>query len=360
MNQPSWPERLGSQCERYGPGRLPWADRRAAAAGYALATAALLSTVVWTVGVGGVRFLAGWPFSQSIQANALLALGGLTALFFVPGAFVSGAVAWRYLPGRLRRHGIVTDLLAMVGAYVVGTALFAPFAVLFSDATFLFEDPLSVLYVGFVAFLASGWLTLPTGAAIGHVHRRARGGTDGSVPGAGPLHAVRSYLRPALCRTITIWARYGPGRLPGGQRPAVGAGYAFASVAAALSLAVSTVLAGAAVVSSGDVPFDSLAEFLRYGFGAPVGAYAPVAFAAGAVSWRVLPDGLSARGAVAGAGTTAVVALVGGSIYAMLLDIPTTYPVWSVVGVGAYVLLAFGWVLLPLGALVGHVHQRAQ
>lgn len=360
MSQLPWPERLGSQCERYGPGRLPGADRPAVEAGYALASAALVSTVLWTLSVGGTRFLTGWSLTRSDQANALLALGGLTALFFVTAAFVSGAVIWRYSPERIRRHGIVTDLLAMVGAYAVGTVLLLPFALLFGDATLLFSGPLSVLYVGGVAFLVSGWLSLPVGAAMGHVHRRARGRSDGSVPGAAPLRAAGAtasgYLGPALGRSVALWERYGPGRLPGGQRPAVGAGYAFASVAAVLSLAVSTVL----LVSSGGHRVLSLLELLRYGVGVPVGAFVPLAFAAGAISWRVLPDRLSFRGAVAGAGTSAVVALVGGSIYGLLLDIPLRYAVWSVVGVGAYVLLALGWVLLPIGALVGHVHQRAQ
>lgn len=364
MSQAPWPDRLGSQCERYGPGRLPGADGPAVGAGYALASAALFSTVVWTLGVGGIRFLTGWSFTRSEQANALLALGGLTALFLITAAFVSGTVVCRYSPERLYRYGIVIDLLAMVGAYVVGTALLMPFALLFGGASLLFSGPLSVLYVGGIAFLASGWLTLPVGAAMGHVHRRVRGRSDGSVPGAARLRTAGAtatgYLGPALGRTVALWERYGPGRLPGGKRPAVGAGYAFASVAAVLSLTVSAVLVGFAVVSSGDLRVVSLSELLRYGVGAPVGAFVPVAFAAGAISWRVLPDGLSFRGAVAGACTSAVVALVGGGIYGLLLDIPMRYPVWSVVGVGAYVLLALGWVLIPIGALVGHVHQRAQ
>lgn len=364
MSQASWPERLGSQCERYGPGRLPGADRRAVAAGYALATAALVSTVVWILGAGGVRFLTGWPLYRSLEANALLAFGGLIALFFVPGAFVSGAFAWRYLPERVRRHGVVTDLLAMAGAYVAGTALLVPVATLLRDATLLFGGPRSALLIGFVAFLGSGWLTLPVGAAIGHVHRRARDVPGDSIPGAASLHAAGAtatrYLGPALRRTVALWARYGPGRLPGGQRPAVGAGYAFASVAAVLSLAVSAVMIGSTVVSSGDVPVVSLSEVLRYGVVTPVVAFSTVAFAAGAVSWRVVPEGVASRGAVAGAGTAAVVALVGGGIYGLLLGIPARYRVWSVVGVGAYVLLAFGWLLLPIGAVVGHVHQRSQ
>lgn len=364
MSQASWPEQLGSQCERYGPGRLPGADRQAVAAGYALATAALFSTLVWMFAAGGVRFLTGWSLSPSEAANAFLAFGGLVALFFVPGAFVSGVVTWRYLPERARRHGIVTDLLAMVGAYVVGTAFLLPVAVLFSDATLLFSGPRFTLVIGLVAFLGSGWLTLPVGVAVGHVHRRARDGSEGSVPGAASLHAagVRAmgYLRPALGRTVALWTRYGPGRLPSGTRSAVGAGYAFASVTAVLTLAASAVLVASTAVSGGDAPVISLSELLRYAVGVPVVAFVTVAFAAGVVSWRVVPDGLSARGAVAGAGTMAVVALVGGSIYGLLLDIPTSYPVWSVVGVGSYVLLAFGWVLLPIGALVGHVHQRSQ
>jgi len=128
--------------------------------------------------------VAGELISQSI-VNGIL-LGGIYAVAALGLSLVFGIMDIVNLA-----HGH----LLMVGAYVVGTALFAPVSVLFSDATLLFNDPLSALFIGFVAFLTSGWLTLPVGAAIGHVHRRARGDTDDSVPGAGSLHAVWASVR---------------------------------------------------------------------------------------------------------------------------------------------------------------------
>ena len=49
-------ETVGAFCKRYGPGRLPGANRPAVGAGYAVATAALAAAVAFIV-VTGVRTL---------------------------------------------------------------------------------------------------------------------------------------------------------------------------------------------------------------------------------------------------------------------------------------------------------------
>ena len=136
----------------------------------------------------------------------------------------------------------VVPLLSTVGAYVVG-ALLVGVALSLAWGVNSPADLLGLaVSVGGAAFLLSGWLSLPVGAAVGHVHQRTVGGSIERGVAWRIVNTVRgyaaSYLGPASDRVVDGWARFGPSRLPGGDRPAIGAGYAFATVAGALTLVI--------------------------------------------------------------------------------------------------------------------------
>ena len=361
MAYDSGPTPVETLCHRYGPGRLPLADRSVVATGYAFATAALLSTVVWALLAGVVIFMftthgqgfyfAGLATLVGLQSQGfgLHIWGMLIPLLFVPSAFLAGAVG-RYLPARLRRHGALAGTLTMAGAYVVGGVPIGVALMLDGEI----GDPAGALVIGSIislsAFPLSGWLSLPIGAAVGHVHQRA---VDGPVQrgvasrlGDRVRAAAVKLLAPLSNGIVDGWTRYGPGRLPGGTRPAIGAGYAFALVAGVLVLSI----------------FNGFA--LR--FQAPesrwipvaAGVFVPVAFATGTLAWSRLPDDLPYRGPIGGTAVMATTSLVGGSGAALLYGVPEV-TVAASVEAGFSVLLYFGWLSLPLGAAVGSVHDRA-
>jgi len=344
------PTGVETLCHRYGPSRLPGADRPAIGTGYAFATAALFSTVVWVFLAGGVRFVIGVDALLHQAAFELGGIGGLTALFFVPAAFLSGALAHVLGPERLRRHGAFSGALAMVGAYVVG-ALLVGVALSLAWGVNSPADLLGLaVSVGGAAFLLSGWLSLPVGAAVGHVHQRTVGGSSERGVAWRIVNTVRgyaaSYFGPASDRVVDGWARYGPSRLPGGDRPAIGAGYALATAAGALTLVI---YGGPALLG------DAVA--LRW-LAVAVATVAPVAFAAGALAWSGLPDGLPYRGVIAGTSGMAATSLVGASGFHLLAVLPDV-AVTETVGFGVFVLLYLGWLSLPVGAAVGCVHERS-
>lgn len=361
-------------CRRCGPGRLPLADRRVVATGYAFATAALLSTVVWELLAGGFVILSTsyhgfrvggratltvfWSNGPDGVFNALM-FAGLIPLFFVPSAFLAGAVA-RYLPARLRRRGALVGTLTVAGAYVVGGVLIAVAIMLVSgfetvavmlDGEFkVLAEALTIgLSVSFYAFLLSGWLSLPIGVAVGHIHQRAVGGSVqrgvASHLGNGVRAAAARLLAPIRDRVVDGWTRYGLGGLPGGTRPAIGAGYAFTAVAGVLAL-----------VFSGLAPQLEAPESRWLAVTAVV--FVPVAAAVGTLAWSLLSDDLPFRGPIGGTGVMAATPLVAGGVVPLLYGVPEVTVAASIER-SISAIFYFGWLSLPLGAAVGSVHDRA-
>ena len=159
-------------CKRYGPGRLPHADRHDIGAGYAAATAALVATVLYatSTSVGAVLFTDGnWI------ANMVFPL--LAIPFVVPAAFLVGVAGWRLLPSYSTTTGIIAGVLGVIATYLVtlilvGTLLTATAALSLSGAE---PDAAALFSVGLlsVAFYLTWWITVPVGCLSGLVYVNA-------------------------------------------------------------------------------------------------------------------------------------------------------------------------------------------
>jgi hypothetical protein len=168
-------------------------------------------------------------------------------------------------------------------------------------------------------------------------------------------------MNTAAVETVGVFChRYGPGRLPGASRPAVGAGYtvATAALAAAVAFVVLTgvewLLFGGQLTGSGE---------LTYGGLAAIPFVVPAAFAGGAVAWRLLPESVSYRGPVAGVLATVLTyvgatLLFGLSFFALNPSRPSAAVVVSLLG-GIFGFFLTFWLTLPIGAVSGWIHERA-
>ncbi|MDS0293810.1 hypothetical protein [Halogeometricum luteum] len=164
---------LGTTCKRYGPGRLPRADRRDVGAGYALASAATGATLLFAAvswGMHGIGSPVGsdWEF---LGTMSLLALP-----LVVPTSFAAAVLVWRALPADVPHFGAVAGLLSTVGTYLLALgALFAFYAaVVVLEGRFdqILEAVGFVALIGFVAVATTCWLTIPVGIVSGVVHER--------------------------------------------------------------------------------------------------------------------------------------------------------------------------------------------
>lgn len=179
MNPPTV-DRLGDACHRYGPGRLPGADRRTLGAGYACASTATVAVLAFVLLM--VSFLLVNPDSAT-GFFAFLALGAFPVV--VPAAFLSGVAAWRLLPDWLPAFGAVAGLVATVTTYCLLTVALVPILA-FGTPALTGLGPVTgpaaglvggALVVGAFAFLFTCWITIPVGAAGGYVYERVRTAT---------------------------------------------------------------------------------------------------------------------------------------------------------------------------------------
>lgn len=181
MTPPKTVETIAAACKRYGPGRLPGADRTDIGAGYAGATAALGLAVAYALGMATLHALGGpvW-FGHAFWAiSALLAVPIVVAT-----AFVAGTVVWRVLPDpdTVLAFGAVAGLLATIATYALSlAAVFVLFVVgqslgVFGTGTepLLLEAGVLTATVGVVAIGLTGWLALPLGCLSGVIYERAR------------------------------------------------------------------------------------------------------------------------------------------------------------------------------------------
>lgn len=104
-------ERLASAYYRYGPGRLPGADRRDVGGGYAFATVMAAFSAVFLLNQAvGVGWGDPWPsvLETPVHYATMLAL-------LVGCGFVAGVLTWRYLAEQLtyfpRWSGLVASTL---------------------------------------------------------------------------------------------------------------------------------------------------------------------------------------------------------------------------------------------------------
>lgn len=170
MNYAGLFDALGTTCKRYGPGRLPKAERRDIGAGYALASAAagsalFFALVTWSYALGS-SMEGDWEF---FGTAALVALP-----LVVPTSFVSAVIVWRRLPSDVPYFGAVAGLLATVGTYLLATlvlfALNVAAVVIYGQYAQALEAVTFMGLVGFMAFASTFWLTLPIGSVSGIVH----------------------------------------------------------------------------------------------------------------------------------------------------------------------------------------------
>ena len=175
------------------------------------------------------------------------------------------------------------------------------------------------------------------------------------------MSATTAEAAGVLCK------RYGPGRLPGADNRAVGAGYAFATAALLASVAFVALNGVAMLVAAGPGGLQVYPGGLLYfGLRAPL-FVVPAAFAAGALAWRFVPRDLPYYGPVSGVVATVLTyvgaaVLVAVAILGDMLFSPTVFEPVTAVFVGA-LFGGFGfvytfWITLPIGALSGYIHER--
>jgi hypothetical protein len=172
----------------------------------------------------------------------------------------------------------------------------------------------------------------------------------------------------AVERVGACCKRYGPGRLPGASRPAIGAGYAVATAALAAAVAF-VILTGVQTRLFGG-PFTVTGGLTYFGLLA-IPLVVPAAFIGGAVAWRLLPESMSYRGPLAGLLATVltyvVATLLVFAFYTVSnLAVQPEMSVQDILALGVYGLAVglFGfvytfWLTLPIGAVSGWIHERA-
>ncbi|MBX0288155.1 hypothetical protein [Haloarcula salinisoli] len=176
------------------------------------------------------------------------------------------------------------------------------------------------------------------------------------------MSATTAQTAEVLCK------RFGPGRLPGADNRDIGAGYAFATAA----LSAATVF----VVAAGFEPIT------KYGLGAfgpahggiyMFGVYAipfvvPSAFLAGAFTWAQRPASARYWGVAGGIAATVLTYGIGAPLSVSGWYVITLlHPEWTMSGNLPRLTMLFGmfgflttfWITLPVGALSGHIHERA-
>ncbi|WP_277555279.1 hypothetical protein [Halobaculum limi] len=176
-----------------------------------------------------------------------------------------------------------------------------------------------------------------------------------------------------LDRSVQYYRRYGPGRLPFAGRRDVGGGYAGVYAALGGCLLFALVTAGLDLLSFG-TGFLGVAALLALPF------VLPAAFLAGALTWRVFPTTVPRFGTVAGVVAATLAYVLAGTAFAVVFAVAETgrtvgttgklvapevaTGVFDALGFGGLValtaLLVSAWLVVPIGALVGSVHERSQ
>ena len=158
-------------CTRYGPGRLPGADRPDVGAGYAAASAALAASFLFaTTAIGGETV----GVLSSNDGLVWFAFAGLAVPVVVPTALAAGIVVWQLLPSDIPFFGPVAGLLGTLGTYIGSlialTLILTAAGALGVSST----DPVSAATISFGAvslgFMITWWVAFPVGAVSGTVY----------------------------------------------------------------------------------------------------------------------------------------------------------------------------------------------
>jgi hypothetical protein len=171
-------------------------------------------------------------------------------------------------------------------------------------------------------------------------------------------------------RLKLLYRRFGPGHLPGADGRAVGAGYAFAMAALLASVVFILLYAVTALLLGGpSALWFSVEGGLPYFGLLAVPFVVPAAFVAGALTWRLLPETVPYYGPVSGLVATVLTYVWAAALVTTVVLVdsflsPTTVfePVTALfVGVlfGGFGFLYTFWITLPVGAVIGYVHEWA-
>lgn len=160
---------LHGACTRYGPGRLPGADRPDIGAGYAAASAALAATAL----VAAV-IVAPDVFAQGASAAGGVLFFGFALPFVLPAAFAVGVLGWRLLPSHRPIAGVALGALGTLATYVLASLLLGVAITVGAALSLTGADPASaaLFTVGVlaIAVVATGWLTVPLGGLAGFLY----------------------------------------------------------------------------------------------------------------------------------------------------------------------------------------------
>ncbi|MDJ1430851.1 hypothetical protein [Halostagnicola sp. A-GB9-2] len=178
----------GSLCRRFGPGRLPYADRHDIGGGIAMAATGLLAVVLW---FGASIVLLHTGALAAVSGQDLVSFGVLAGAFFVPlaipASLVVGTILWRQIDPETSDPllgavlGTCTSMVSMVaGGLSVGLVI-ALYNLLGGAITAVESIVLAFAFAlpAFqFALVFAGWLIVPLGAFGGWYHERSKGSTE--------------------------------------------------------------------------------------------------------------------------------------------------------------------------------------
>lgn len=162
---------LHRACNRFGPGRLPKADKPPIGAGYAAASAAAVASILYgaIMGLG----LGPGPAGDGV-VHLVFSLFALP--FVIPAAFIVGHSIWTVLPSYSPIIGVFAGFVGVVVTYLVTLILVAVVLVVTAALSLSGADPNSaaLFSVGLisVAFYLTWWVTIPIGCLSGFLYVR--------------------------------------------------------------------------------------------------------------------------------------------------------------------------------------------
>lgn len=175
LNSPSL-HSLVTLCKRYGPSRLPLANRRDIGGGYAMTTAGALAAVAFLVLTTVPALYVGGSYAMDTLFIYVVYIPP-----FVLASFPMGVLTWRFLPVETPLFGAVAGGLTALLSYLGGGVGVALYVITVESLKFGFLPigeiaSLAVvgLYIAGVALITSGLVVIPLGALSGYVHERSR------------------------------------------------------------------------------------------------------------------------------------------------------------------------------------------
>ena len=170
---------------------LPYSDNRLIGAGYAMASAAVFSAVLYplfsaimmiAIGLGiGATLFGGLPILYMIAVPLAMIFYASAAIPAVaPLGFISGVIAWSLDLPAGKYSGAVNGLIAAISGYLIFTI---GIVLLSTSSSILAGLPVneaitSSLMISSVAFVATCWIILPLSIVTGVMYQKSCGDQD--------------------------------------------------------------------------------------------------------------------------------------------------------------------------------------